>query len=50
VRIDPDQPKERVNIADQDDTSPGEEYTPPALIALGSFEELTQGFGVPVCN
>ena len=49
MRNDPDQPEERVDIVDQDDAPPAQEYTPPALVALGSFEELTQGGGVPVC-
>ena len=49
MRIDPDQPDERLDSADQDDAPSTPEYTPPALIALGSFEELTHGAGIPVC-
>ena len=45
---DPDQHEEHVDVVDQDDAPTGQEYSPPALIALGSFEELTQGPG-PSC-
>ena len=49
MRIDPDRAEERVDIVDQDDPPAAQEYAPPALIELGTFEELTQGPGVPTC-
>jgi hypothetical protein len=49
MRIDPDRPEERVDIVDQDDAPPAQEYTPPALIVLGTLEELTHANGGPVC-
>ena len=49
MRIDPDRPDERVDIVDQDDAPPAQEYTPPALIVLGTLEELTHANGGPVC-
>jgi hypothetical protein len=50
MRIDPDQPEVRVDIVDQDDPPTAQEYTPPALIVLGTLEELTQANGLPSCQ